>query len=443
MESRSALPVAVIGAGPAGLTTAILLAQKNWPVVVIDQQEPPIDKACGEGLMPPALQVLARLGPLAELQQCGRSFDGISYHVPAATFARGNSGINQTGALMAAATFLSGAGLGVRRTRLSRWLYQQARQQPLIRFEIGRADHYIRHSDHAILEYTQPQDRSNRVRLACRYVIGADGLRSTAARWIQPNQAKSRKARRNQQRWGLTVHCRGVPAPGKVMVHFSQGMEAYVTPLGSDEIGIAFLWYRSSFQPRGRSTITADLFARFEELQQSLAIDSGPLAGWLDASLQAVGPLYTRRRAITATGISLVGDAAGYVDAITGEGLNLALHSASLLADTLDRGLLLAATEGRLLNAQDLRQYTRAVNRLKFWPELLTHGALLLSRRPVLQRAFVSCMQRQPYFFSQILNVNMGLASGWQLCHWRYWPAILQLLFQVVDRLASQLSRRG
>ena len=54
--------VFVIGGGPAGLAAAIAARQKGFRVTVADYTRPPIDKACGEGLMPDAVAALSRLG---------------------------------------------------------------------------------------------------------------------------------------------------------------------------------------------------------------------------------------------------------------------------------------------------------------------------------------------------------------------------------------------
>src|SRR5512135_476662 len=89
----------VVGGGPIGLATAIEAALAGMVVTVIEPRPSPVDKACGEGLMPAARQGLLRLGVEPE----GMDFHGIRYLAPGAS---------------AVARFRRGPGLGVRRTTL-------------------------------------------------------------------------------------------------------------------------------------------------------------------------------------------------------------------------------------------------------------------------------------------------------------------------------------
>src|SRR6202012_4453537 len=92
----------IAGGGPAGLSAAIALRQKGLDVLVADALRPPIDKACGEGLMPDARRDLAALG-IEVGPQDGASFDGIVF---------------ASRLYQAAANFHQGSGMGVRRLRL-------------------------------------------------------------------------------------------------------------------------------------------------------------------------------------------------------------------------------------------------------------------------------------------------------------------------------------
>src|ERR1700733_7420655 len=70
--------VLIVGGGPAGLAAALALRQRGAAVTVADARKPPIDKACGEGLMPDSLRDLALLG--VELTpDDGMAFRGIRF----------------------------------------------------------------------------------------------------------------------------------------------------------------------------------------------------------------------------------------------------------------------------------------------------------------------------------------------------------------------------
>ena len=94
----------IIGGGPSGLATAIAARQRGFDVVVADGARPPIDKACGEGLMPDAREALEKLGIVVPPED-SHPFRGIR-------FVSGNLSVD--------ASFPTGAGIGVRRTALHR-----------------------------------------------------------------------------------------------------------------------------------------------------------------------------------------------------------------------------------------------------------------------------------------------------------------------------------
>src|SRR3984957_12468617 len=102
----------IVGGGPAGLASAIALREKGLDVLVADALRPPIDKACGEGLMPDARKGLAALGIPVTAHE-GAPFDGIAFL----------SGHHQ-----AAARFERGSGIGIRRLQLHSLLVQRCHE---------------------------------------------------------------------------------------------------------------------------------------------------------------------------------------------------------------------------------------------------------------------------------------------------------------------------
>ena len=101
--------VFIAGAGPAGLAAAIALRLRGADVLLADARYPPIDKPCGEGLMPEARRALAALGVFPDPQ--GLPFAGI-------TFADANARVS--------ANFPNLSGLGLRRTSLHQLLCDRA-----------------------------------------------------------------------------------------------------------------------------------------------------------------------------------------------------------------------------------------------------------------------------------------------------------------------------
>lgn len=347
MNGRT-VDVAVVGAGPAGLAVALACRARGLSVACFDRRRPPLDKACGEGLMPAALAALERLG--VPLPARAHPFRGIRYRL---------------GELTAEGDFPSGArGLGVRRTELAAALVAAAEGAGAeLCWTTG-------------VEALTPRGLATSAgEVAARWVVGADGLRSRVRQWA--GLALPARARR---RFGVVRHYRLAPWSDRVEVHFGRRAEAYVTPLAADETGVALLWDGTGggFDELLADRLPADLAARLADVER-LGRDRG------------AGPFRQRARGVVAQRrIALVGDAAGYVDALTGEGLAIAFASALALGDALA--------------AADLARYARAHRRIARLPELLTRLTLAAARRPELARRGVAALARDPELFSRLLG---------------------------------------
>ncbi len=274
--------LAIVGGGPAGLAAAILAARGGMSVTVFEPKSGVIDKACGEGIQPAGVAALARLG----IRPAGVPFLGIHYAdaVDPALFARG--------------TFPAGHGLGVRRTTLHAALLEAAGGLP------------ITFRDERITELPD-----------AGWIIGADGLSSTVAALINPPIRRS-------GRLGLRRHYRVAPWSDRVEVYFARGGEAYVTPVADDEVGIALLFSGENQRAHG--------VAAFERRLEGFPLLGLRLAGRAHASkTRGAGPFDRRVRRQTKDNVLLIGDAAGYVDPLTGEGVAVGLQTAEAAVECI------------------------------------------------------------------------------------------------------------
>jgi flavin-dependent dehydrogenase len=164
-------------------------------------------------------------------------------------------------------------------------------------------------------------------------------------------------------------------------------VEAYVTPAGARRVGLAFLWEDGL---PGRLGFEA-LLARFPSLAERLS-GAEP-----DSRARGAGPLLRTARSRVADRFALVGDAAGYVDALTGEGLSLAFTCAEALGALLPDALVKGATR------ESLQPYERTFQRVFRRYAWLAHGMLVLSRRPPWRRRVVRWLGRHPRLFERML----------------------------------------
>lgn len=355
--------VAVAGGGPAGLAVAIHAARAGLSVAVFDREELPRDKACGEGLMPPGMQALERLRARAHLE--------VSEWAPI----RGIRYVQEDGSALEGRLPGEG-GIGVRRTALARVLLEQAQ-------EAGVAVHprtAVRAHSRGEMGVTVQTDEGT---WEAAVLVAADGLASPrrAAEGLDLPSARAR-------RFGLRQHVRLRPWTDCVEVHLSDGLEAYVTPAGAERVGVAFLWEDGRLPAH---ISWPALLQRVPALARRLGqaeVDSAP---------RGAGPLRRRVLERVRPRFVLLGDAAGYVDAITGEGLSLALVCAEALGaclpDVVAKGGDPAAFAPYLAVCR--REYRRYA--------LVADGVLSLARHPRLRRAVLAALGLSPGTFSWLL----------------------------------------
>lgn len=353
----STIDVFVIGGGPAGLAMAIAARQRGLSVAVADGMQPPIDKACGEGLMPDGLAALEQLGlqlPLAEAYP----FRGIRFV----------SAMLSADALFPA----EGFGLAARRTVLHRTMMERSAQ---VGAELlwGKAVTGIAPNG--------VQVGTDFVR--ARWIVGADGSNSRVRRW-----AGLKASYRPRLRYAFRRHYRVVPWADHMEVHWGTRCQGYATAVSDEQVCVAL----ASHDPK-------------------LRVDEGLSdLPWLRARLQNAEPVTTERGAITGNcrlkrvlrgNVALIGDAAGTVDAITGEGMGLAFGQAVALAACMERG--------------DLKPYQQVHDRLTLRPRLMARLMLTLDGRPRLQHRTLQVFRKRPEVFRRLLALHVGALAPQKL----------------------------
>jgi flavin-dependent dehydrogenase len=356
--------VIVIGAGPAGLAVAVAAAQRGLDVLVLEQRRLPVDKACGEGLLPAGVRALDALGVLPLLAADARSpLRAIRWTDGVAT---------------AEARLPAPGGLGVRRTALSEALLARARACGAEVREGAGVRAHRRGREAVEVELEQGT-------AAARLLVAADGLASAIRRREGLDGPENPKSR-----FGLRRHFARAPWTDAVEVHFGDGVEAYVTPAGPGRVGVAFLC-----EDAARAPYPA-LLARFPALAAQLE------GAALDSSPAGAGPLARQARARALDRLVLVGDAAGYVDAITGEGLSLAFASALALAEVLPAALAAGAAREafQAWAGAEARRFARYA--------AAARTVLGLARRPVARRAALAFFAGHPRLFASLVGAVVG-----------------------------------
>ena len=348
---RSAHTV-ILGGGPAGLAAAIALRQRGIDCLVIDALVPPIDKGCGEGLMPDALESLAALG-IRPRPEHGYTFRGIR-------FSDSTRSVD--------AHFPHGTGLGVRRTILHKLLLQRAEGLG-VRFAWGS---HVKLVDHHSLFL-------DGVKMRFRFLVGADGQSSTVRRWAGLNTESC-----SVQRLGRRVHYNVAPWSDCVEVHWGARGQLYITPIASDCVCVVYAG-------RKRCSDWNTMLDQFPLVAKHL---NG--AAVITQPRGAISSTRTLHR-VSHKNVALIGDASGSVDSATGEGLALGFRQAVALAGCIQQG--------------DLRPYEAAHREILRLPRQMSRSLLLMDRFPLVQRHALRVLASAPVLFQQTLAVHIGARS--------------------------------
>jgi menaquinone-9 beta-reductase len=344
--------VLVIGGGPAGLAAGIAARKKGFRVTVADGAKPPIDKACGEGLLPGSLAALRELGITIHAGH-GHVFRGLRF-VDAETSAE--------------AHFFGESGIGVRRTLLHQKIVECAEKSGVDLLW-----------NSPVTGLYQTGAFVGRKRISAKWIIGADGGRSRVRHWSGLDGGSQQGVRFAQRR-----HYRVKPWTDFVEVHWGQQKQFYVTPLANEETCVVL----TSRDPRMRF---AEVLKEFPRLADNLS----------EAQLSSVGRGSTSAMCslsrVYCGNVALTGDASGGVDAITGEGLGLSFRQALALAGALETG--------------ELEKYELAHRRLARRPMVMARLLLLLDRHAVLRRWVLRAFARDPQVFSHMLALHAKEAS--------------------------------
>ncbi len=390
--------VVIVGGSVAGAATAAFLGRRGRRVIVLERARFPRDKPCGEGLMPHGVDVLAELGLLPRVRTAGaRELVGVRYTLESGETVLGRFPPRHG---------RSSVALGVRRLRLDDTLLRAAREAGDVLVREGFRVSDVLRQGGTVVGVT---DGNTAVR--ARVVVGADGLRSRVRSAMGWDRYRSRPRRYAVIGHFLLSPFR--PLRPAVEVVLCSGMEAYVTPLDGDEALVALL----GGKPLMRQ-FAGDLAGAYERIVRSqprlseLLTDATLLPG-----VRATGPFAVRARHVAGGNTLLVGDAAGFLDPITGEGMASSLQQARAAAGVIDRALRAGGTP-------DLSAFTAEHRRITRTSTMLTWVALGLCTFPRLTPRAMAGLQRRAGLFSRLLAVNCGYA-GFRSVSPRDWLALL------------------
>jgi flavin-dependent dehydrogenase len=385
MSARRA-DVVVVGAGPAGAATAILLAEHGLDVVVLDRAELPRPRiVCGEYLSPEAGRLLDRLGVLKTIDAAGATpLAGMRITAP-----DGTSVVGRYGTLGPWRPYRQHA-MGVARATLDGALAERLRGLPVDLRERTRVVDLLVEDGGVVGVRIEAGVRSP-LDVRARVVVGADGRASVVAQRLGCRRPHPLR------RMALMTYVSGVSECRELGEIFVDPPDyAILNPIAPDRVNLGLVVPLAHAVPW--SDRLPDFFAARVRQLPHLA---RRLAG-ADrvAPIRALGPLAHRVTPPPAGGVVLVGDAGGFYDPFTGEGIFTALRSAELVAETVVRALCAGD-----VSAVALAAYERARRQAFRGKERVTRALQFVIGRRRLANLACRALARRPALLDALLGV--------------------------------------
>ncbi|CAN5811708.1 hypothetical protein BH24CHL4_BH24CHL4_11550 [soil metagenome] len=338
--SRYDAEVIVVGGGPAGSATAMLLALRGHDVLLLDKSSFPRHKACSEYLNAGAVQALNELDLLDQVIAAGAHvMDAMQVQAPdgsmfLADFTRAEPGK---------------FALGLSRFVLDAIILDRARQHGVrVRERSHVREVFISDRDSVEIEATVEGSRHT---LRAELVIGADGRHSAVSRSLGLDRSV-----RWPQRTGLAAHYRGLTGLSRFgELHVSDRGYAGLAPIEQGLTNVAFVSDRKRVAAR-----TGSIESYFTASIEDIPAVADKLRGAERAGgIRGTGPMARRVRQASGNRFMLVGDAAGFLDPFTGDGIYEALRAAQIAA-----AVATTALRSGNLSARSLRAYRRERRRI-------------------------------------------------------------------------------
>lgn len=386
MEQKKISKVIVVGGGPSGLFISILLKRIVEEVIVIEKKHYPIDKVCGEGLMPRAVQLLKDQKILGqdffENKNNYFAFSGVN-------FSYQNSSVE--------GEFPQGLkGMGIKRSVLSNALYQKAIKSGVVFYNPANVTSISNQQNGATVDYFFEGEKS----LQADLVLLCDGLHSSLKRKLgigqislYPSWLKYRG--KHPLRLGARLHYQATPWSKNVEVYWKEGIEAYVTPLSDQLIGVSWLFDSRRFQSNSNPEIFLQYFPEIlKKLKGATSLDD----------FLVFGPLGLKSEKGHWGNICLLGDSFAFYDGITGEGLASCFSEAHIFYQKINDFQL-----GKLGNfSQTLQEFEN--ERQKILDLTCNHCTftLYLSISTFIKKIIFRFLAEFPYVFKKIMEIQVA-----------------------------------
>ncbi|WP_419172446.1 NAD(P)/FAD-dependent oxidoreductase [Halobacteriovorax sp.] len=364
----------VIGAGPAGCIFSHLMAKQGNKILILERQSEIKRKVCGEYLCPEGVKSLRELD-LNHVLSGFKHLNGMIIHSPKGRVLDTN---------FPASYGHSNYGVSVNREVFDNRLLSQAMKSgaqvkmgtTVVEIKFNSSFWQIKTSDGG--------------EFYCRLLIGADGRNSFVA--------KSLNLKLENEKKNIALHAwlpceRKLPRKGQMFI-FDEGCYIGVDPINDKEVNISLVCQAKHIKKYGSANDTFEFYLNKIKDQIGVSITK-------EIKVHTSFPIEHSVSDIIKTNVALIGDAAGFVDPITGEGIFNAIKTAHMLVQSLEDYPSLVSFEQGLLNYKQKKElYFKEKTRLNKGFQWLIRSKILVE----IVAAFINLSQKKRDAFIGIIG---------------------------------------
>ena len=350
--------IIIIGAGPAGTSAALFLEKRGCRIALLDQARFPRDKVCGEFISPAADAIFSELGVLESIEAINPvRLKGVALSAYERSWVQVDYPSSADGTTM--------SSLSVERLMLDNLMLGQVRNSQVELIEGFKVTDLLFDDDNVCGVKGHDEEKIE-FNIHAKMVVDAGGRNSISLRRLNLKQGSS-----GEGKIALAAHWEGVRLPGQYCyMHISRPGYTGIAPVGQNKANVVLVVDNASLAGQD-----VDDFYRSTVLKNPLRREMLG-AGEPAEKVRAVDSLAYSVKTPPCGGLVLVGDATGFVDPFTGEGIYLSLRSSQLAS-----GVIAGAFNNLDFSKKQLGSYDR-VRRMEF------HKKFLLSK--MLQRLIYS-----------------------------------------------------
>ena len=373
--------VCILGAGPAGLTTAMFLAKKGISSTVIEKENFPRDKICGDAFSGKVAWVLNKLDKAYIESISKESFQLPSWGVN--FYGTKNNELKVPFKLIYDAKSELAPGFIAKRKDFDNYLFSEAKKIDLI--EIIEDQNMLNYE--RIQDGIRVSDKSGSCVVSAKILVACDGAYSKAAKDLMQFEVKN-----EHNALGIRTYYEGVSGldkEGYIELHFLKELLPgyfwiFPLPNGGANVGAGI---RTDLMRKNR--------INFKKVFNQIITEHPVISkrfknATLSGGVKTYGlPLGSEKRPISSERLLLVGDAGGLIDPFSGEGIGNAMIAGMYAADQVEKSLKSNDFSATHLAEYDAKVYGR------LWSELaLSKKMQELSRFPWLFNFVVNKARR-------------------------------------------------